>query len=373
MFLSIVIPIYNDEKYLEECLDSCLNQDIPYDDYEIICVDDGYTDRTKAILKEYSSRHKRVKPLFQGRHQGGRNIGMAVSQGDYIWFVDHDDFIQENVLAFLKSEILKHDCDRVTFPYYQFLGSLTSDELKYKNEQRLIADTRLIDGVVWASIIRKDFLIKNNIWPESKKLPSMKEGYWGTDSIFMMECQRYNIRSIHIDMQPVYFYRRSVNSDTARASSNRDIVQKKLYNVATYYRMIAQDQKKQYLLERERNGEASLETTVRMIKDIRIASRMFAGLSGKYWKQGSQQMRENNLFFAKAPAEYTVTSWDFAWMNHGRKLLRRFFYYYLFTDLGTKIFRLLDLYSLVSRNTNNPRKREIEIMIKRARMKLTMR
>jgi len=64
MFLSIVIPIYNDEKYIRECLNSCLNQDIPHDDYEIICVDDGSTDRTPEILQKYESQYDNIHACY---------------------------------------------------------------------------------------------------------------------------------------------------------------------------------------------------------------------------------------------------------------------------------------------------------------------
>ena len=78
MFLSIIIPIWNDEKYLEECLDSCLEQDISKDDYEIICVDDGSTDRTPEILRDYAARYTNIHVITKqhGYAYGyGRNIG----------------------------------------------------------------------------------------------------------------------------------------------------------------------------------------------------------------------------------------------------------------------------------------------------------
>ena len=89
MFLSIVIPIWNDEKYLNECLDSCLNQELPRDEYEIICVDDGSTDRTPEILQDYADKYSNIRVITKqhgSQFGSGRMIGMAAAKGDYLWF-----------------------------------------------------------------------------------------------------------------------------------------------------------------------------------------------------------------------------------------------------------------------------------------------
>lgn len=101
MLLSIIIPVYKVEKYLRKCLDSCVNQDIPKDQYEIIAVNDGSPDNCQSILEEYEREYDNVRILKQ-ENQGlskARNNGLDIAKGDYVWFVDSDDWIEENCLS----------------------------------------------------------------------------------------------------------------------------------------------------------------------------------------------------------------------------------------------------------------------------------
>lgn len=86
MKFSIIIPVYNVEKYLRQCLDSVLAQTYP--DWEAICVNDGSTDSSPAILKEYADKDKRIKVIHQSNMgvSGARNTGIRESQGDYLFF-----------------------------------------------------------------------------------------------------------------------------------------------------------------------------------------------------------------------------------------------------------------------------------------------
>mgnify|MGYP000597869244 CR=1 FL=1 len=99
--LSIIIPVYNGEEYIDRCLQSCLRQDIPADSYEIIVVDDGSTDSSNVILSRYAMEHANVVVLTQSNKKQGaaRNYGLSKAQGEYIWFVDSDDWIEANCLG----------------------------------------------------------------------------------------------------------------------------------------------------------------------------------------------------------------------------------------------------------------------------------
>jgi glycosyltransferase involved in cell wall biosynthesis len=109
--VSVIIPIYNVEKYIRQCLDSIVNQTLQ--NIEIICINDGSTDRSLSILKEYASRDKRIIVISQ-ENQGlaaARNIGIQNSIGTYISFIDSDDYVKPDFLeiAYIKLEELQID------------------------------------------------------------------------------------------------------------------------------------------------------------------------------------------------------------------------------------------------------------------------
>ena len=103
--ISIVIPAYNAEKYLSQCLDSIINQTLK--DIEIICVNDGSTDRTGAILDSYKLIDNRIIVIHkENKGQSmARNTGMAIASGDYIGFVDSDDFVDLEMFELLQTYI----------------------------------------------------------------------------------------------------------------------------------------------------------------------------------------------------------------------------------------------------------------------------
>lgn len=119
MKLSIVIPIYGVEKYIEKCLMSCILQDeVLGKDYEIVCVNDGTKDRSAEIAKEIASHYSGIVVIDQenGGLSAARNTGLSYAQGEYVWFVDSDDYIEENCLGRVVS-FLKDDLDILQLQY----------------------------------------------------------------------------------------------------------------------------------------------------------------------------------------------------------------------------------------------------------------
>ncbi len=117
MKLSIIVPIYNVAPYLRKCVDSLLAQDIS--DYEIILVDDGSTDNSGMIADEIFHAHSQIKVVHQlnAGLSAARNSGIAVAQGEYIWFVDSDDYVEPNVLSVLMEQIERDNLDVLRFRY----------------------------------------------------------------------------------------------------------------------------------------------------------------------------------------------------------------------------------------------------------------
>lgn len=101
MILSIIIPMYNVEQYIGRCLNSCYHQDIPISDYEVICVNDGSPDHVGDIAREFATMYSNLKVIDRpnGGLSAARNTGIGNAVGDYILFLDSDDWIAENSLA----------------------------------------------------------------------------------------------------------------------------------------------------------------------------------------------------------------------------------------------------------------------------------
>lgn len=118
--VSVIIPVYNAEKYIKECIDSLLGQTYP--DFEIICVDDGSQDRSLEILREYEERDSRISVLVQQNQYAGvaRNTGMEQAKGKYLLFLDADDFFCEDMLEQAVREAEKNRTEILVFDAYRY-------------------------------------------------------------------------------------------------------------------------------------------------------------------------------------------------------------------------------------------------------------
>lgn len=136
--ISIIIPVYNVEKYMRRCLDSLVNQ--TYKNIEIIVVNDGSTDRTADIVEEYVEQYPGKVRLFSKQNEGqaeARNFGLTKASGEYIGFVDSDDFVSTRMYELLYQEAEKTGCDLVTCGYYgcdDVTGEITVYQTGYRGE-----------------------------------------------------------------------------------------------------------------------------------------------------------------------------------------------------------------------------------------------
>ena len=159
MFLSIIIPVYNTpELYLRECLNSCIKQNISPNNYEILCVDDGSEFACLSVLDEYKRAYPNIF-VFSQKNCGvsiARNVGIQQAKGDYVWFVDSDDFIAHNSLEKLEQIAKEHKADRINLGAYHFFGEIKdTDSLKPNHALRSIFCTR--------SLYKRSFLNQNNL------------------------------------------------------------------------------------------------------------------------------------------------------------------------------------------------------------------
>lgn len=181
--ISIILPIFNVEKFLERALKSIINQTMDLKDIEVIMVDDVSTDGSRKIMKEYSNKYSNFISIFHEKNSGGcgfpRNTGLEVASGEYVMFLDPDDeFLPENC-EMLYNAIKKYDADVAFGRYKRCFYSLNKYELSpspfdvfFKNNEsnNIIYAEHIKDNFdllrlpasVWTKIYKKEFLVDNN-------------------------------------------------------------------------------------------------------------------------------------------------------------------------------------------------------------------
>lgn len=165
--VSIIIPVYNVEKYLKQCLDSVVNQTLT--EIEVICVDDGSTDNSLQILGEYAENDDRIKVISKknGGISSARNKGMEYATGEYIGFVDSDDWIELNMYEKLYENAKFHDSDMVMCPAHRFDD--VTHELKYDSPYfTLECFDKTFDNCVFTPDQTKDFFFDILVTPWNK-------------------------------------------------------------------------------------------------------------------------------------------------------------------------------------------------------------
>ncbi len=170
--VSVIIPVYNVEKYLRECLDSVINQTLA--DIEIIVVDDGSPDNCPQICDEYALKDNRIKVIHKenGGYGSAMNVGLDNATGDYIGILEPDDFVKNTMFEDLYSLADKNNLDMVKSDFYYYTTSNKSARqaglIKKKNENKVLSAKDDIFMLklppsIWSAIYKRSFLNKNNI------------------------------------------------------------------------------------------------------------------------------------------------------------------------------------------------------------------
>ena len=160
--VSVIVPVYNVEQYLRKCLDGLVNQTLK--EIEILVINDGTKDDSYKIMQEYADRYENIK-IFS-KENGGlsdtRNYGMKHASGEYVGFVDSDDFVETNMYETLYNKAKENHSDMVECNFYHNYPDSQSVEIgvKYQNKEDMIMLGR---SVVWNKIYRRDWLEKTGI------------------------------------------------------------------------------------------------------------------------------------------------------------------------------------------------------------------
>lgn len=177
MFLSIIIPVYNVEKYVEKCLSSCLEIQQYSSDFEIIIVNDGTKDRSLEIIERITKGRTNVSIINKsnGGLSSARNVGLKSAKGDYVWFVDSDDIVNPTIFPYIRETTINEKIDVVAF-YTQIISKSGVSSVK-----RSIIPNKILDGHDFYFsdyrypysgapfyYFRRNFLLKNNLYFKEK-------------------------------------------------------------------------------------------------------------------------------------------------------------------------------------------------------------
>ena len=210
--VSVIIPVYNVEKYLRQCLDSVVNQTLK--DIEIICVDDGSTDYSSSILNEYAAKDNRIQVIHKANSGYGAsvNIGFDKATGEYVAIVEPDDCILPNMYETLYKVATKTQADMVRADYYTFKGNddhrnkeLCEIDFSKKNYNRCInpRDNMQVFNFKmynWAGIYNRNFIEKYHIRHNETPGASFQDtGFW-----FQTFCYATKVYFVN---EPFYMYR----------------------------------------------------------------------------------------------------------------------------------------------------------------------
>ena len=186
--ISVIVPIYNGQKYLSACLDSLLRQ--TFTDIEIIAVNNGSTDNTVELLNKYADPRLRIVTLpINQRPSGARNVGIDKAIGDYIAFCDCDDTIPENAYETVIKALSSQSADVVIGNYVEVFedGRIVMHNVSDIKEDY---NSYLKGGALWNKVFRREILISNNI-----KFDSIS---YGEDTLFLAEVMKTKCRFIQI-------------------------------------------------------------------------------------------------------------------------------------------------------------------------------
>lgn len=222
MRFSVIIPVYNVETYLRECLDSVFNQ--TFEDWEAVCVNDGSTDNSSAILEEYASKDNRFYII--NRPNGGlsaaRNTGLKAVKGEYVLFLDSDDWLEPNALEIVSESMTDEDMLCFSGRRYcesegqfrdadRLLERTYASGMDYYNENALLSRDFAFVCVVLRAY-RREFLLSHELW--------FKEGIFHEDNLFTpLVC--YYAKRVKVINACLYDYRVRANSITTTGNFKR--------------------------------------------------------------------------------------------------------------------------------------------------------
>ena len=240
--VSIIVPVYNAQNTLRRCIGSILSQTYPH--FELLLVDDGSQDDSGAICDEYAEKDNRIK-VFHNENSGvssSRNFALDHAQGEYIQFLDSDDWITPDATQKLVRSAVEYNCDLVISNFYRVVDDRVSVKGDIEDEGILTREefaaymmespADFYYGVLWNKLYRRTII-------ESHKLRMNQEISWCEDFLFNLEYIRYANWFYALNI-PLYYYVKTKGSLVSQSLSISATIQMKL-TVFEYYNQLYKD------------------------------------------------------------------------------------------------------------------------------------
>lgn len=209
---SIIIPMYNIQECIQKCIESILKQD--YKNYEIIVVSDGSTDNSCRIVESIKNEKIKLIKKENGGLSSARNEGLKYITGDYIWFIDGDDYIEENSLRKIYNNVVNSLPDVVCFYHYRDCNNkkvVNIDKINWNKQEY-----PLINTSAWGKVYKKEFYLKNNF-----KFPNGKI----YEDLALIPFIMVRAEKVNLIKEPLYNYvyrKGSIMNSNNKFKSNRD-------------------------------------------------------------------------------------------------------------------------------------------------------
>lgn len=224
--VSVIVPVYNGERHIENCAKALINQ--TYGNIEIIFVNDGSTDKSQEVIDKFVKKDSRITSLRQTNKgvSAARNYGINVAGGEYISFVDVDDFVTVDYIEYLHYLIKKYKSDIALVPQAKtFCGSVpvTGENSEYDETELVWTGKKAVEELLlynikmscWCKLFRKNFLNDTHIMFDESL-------FCGEGFNFNLECFRM-AKSVSIGFKSIYFYRID-NSESAMTKFNIELI-----------------------------------------------------------------------------------------------------------------------------------------------------
>ena len=254
MMFSFILPCFNIGRYIADCLDSLYTQDLPEDEYEVICVNDCSTDNTREVILSYAANHPNLTLIDHTENLtagGARNTGIEASKGEFIWFVDPDDAIKPNCLQELYAKAKETGVDILFFNYDD-----ADEQLKVRREDHTYPDSIICGGqefvikyfrgrfstfgIIWREIYRADFLRKTGL-----RYPIMRKAQ---DVVFLWKVMLRAERVCSVS-KAYYTYRSNPYSVTKHGTLGKVAFSDRVLRAAEIVRMLKTNDVQQVLAD----------------------------------------------------------------------------------------------------------------------------